>query len=292
MGWKRWTEIKGQVKIMELNKKAVYAGLALGAAIGIPLAMLSPGRASAAKKAPFYGRNYAHRGLHTPDRIVPENSLAAFRRAADGGYGIELDVRLTRDGYVVVYHDDTLSRLCGVNKRVDELSYDELRALSLCGTMQTIPLFSEVLETIGGRVPLIVELKGGGKHRRELCQKTWALLRDYKGHACVESFDPLMVAWFRFHAPSLLRGQLASPRQDYLRGGKSAPVAFLLSRTLLNFISRPQFIAYRIGKRPLTVRCAEILGAMRVGWTSHDPTAEQGRDAVIFEFYRPKIRFK
>ena len=276
---------------MNLDKRVVCAGLALGAAIGLPLAMLSPGRASAAKKAPFYGRNFAHRGLHSADKSIPENSLPAFRRAAERGYGIEMDLRLTRDGYVVVFHDDTLDRVCGVAARVDELDLAALRDLRLCGTMHTIPLFSEVLATVGGRVPLIVELKDGGR-KRELCQKTRALLREYQGQACIESFNPFIVGWFRIHAPSLLRGQLATTRQDFLRGGSSPALSFLLSHTLLNFISRPQFIAYRIGRRPLSVRLAETLGAMRVGWTAHDSTAEQGRDAVIFEYYRPKTRYK
>ena len=100
------------------------------------------------------------------------------------------------------------------------------------------------------------------------------------------------MAWFRFHAPELLRGQLASPKEDYVRDGRSGFEGVLRSNTLLNAAARPQFIAYKIGPRPLGVRVAELLGAMRVGWTAHDPSAEKGRDAVIFEFYRPALRYK
>ena len=261
------------------------------AATVMPLWLLAPGRASRRQRAPFQGRNFAHRGLHSRDRQVPENSLEAFRLAAKAGYGIELDVQLSRDGQVVVFHDDTLDRVCGVPGRVDSMSYAQLSQLRLCGTEQGIPLLSEVLATVRGRGPLIVELKSG-LHNRALCEKTYALLEDYRGEVCVESFNPFIVAWFRFHGRDLLRGQLAMPRRDYLSAGQSAFWAVMLSNTLLNFWARPQFIAYKIGRRPPTARLAELLGAMKVGWVSHEPRNEKGRDAVIFEFYKPRLRYK
>ena len=109
---------------------------------------------------------------------------------------------------------------------------------------------------------------------------------------CIESFDPRIVAWFRLHAPQLLRGQLAAPVEEYTKDGRSKVQAFILSRCLLNFLARPQFIAYKIGPRPLIVRLSELLGALKFGWTSHGQENEAGRDAVIFEFYRPRLRFK
>ncbi|MBR6381045.1 MAG: glycerophosphodiester phosphodiesterase, partial [Lachnospiraceae bacterium] len=136
--------------------------------------LLFPGHASRKKRAPFWGRNFAHRGLFLKDQSVPENSLEAFRRAVAGGYGMELDVQLSKDGQVVVFHDDTLERVCGVKKRVDALTFAELRELRLYSTEEQIPLFSEVLETVGGKTPLIVELKNGPRNR-ELCEKTCAL---------------------------------------------------------------------------------------------------------------------
>ena len=81
-------------------------------------------------------------------------------------------------------------------------------------------------------------------------------------------------------------------RQGILKDGFKLPTAFLLSHCLLNFIGRPQFIAYRIGYRPPTVRLAELFGALRFGWTSHEPRNEKGRDGVIFEFYKPRVKFK
>ena len=265
--------------------------LAAGCLLAAPFVLLAPGQAADSKKAPFLGRNYAHRGLHSEDQSIPENSMKAFALAAEAGYGMELDVQLSKDGQVVVFHDDTLDRVCGVAARVDELDYDELKALPLYGTEERMPLFSEVLALVGGRTPLIVELKNGPKND-ELCEKTYALLRTYQGAYCVESFNPFIVAWFRFHAPAVLRGQLAQLPEDFVRGGRKITESLLLGNTLLNVAARPQFIAYRIGPRPLAVRFAEALGAMRVGWTSHSRDSERGRDAVIFEYYTPDVRYQ
>ena len=101
--------------------------------LALPVFLLAPGRGGK-KTAPYLGRNFAHRGLHTQDKRVPENSLAAFALAAEAGYGMELDVQLSRDGQVVVFHDDDLRRVCGRDARVDELDLAELQTLSLCGT--------------------------------------------------------------------------------------------------------------------------------------------------------------
>ena len=102
--------------------------LACGAAaVAFPVFLVAPGRATKGQKAPFYGRNFAHRGLHSRDRKVPENSLKAFELASAAGYGMELDVQLTRDGQVVVFHDDTLGRVCGVEGRVDDYTFAELQ---------------------------------------------------------------------------------------------------------------------------------------------------------------------
>ena len=262
---------------------------AAAAAAAVPVFLLAPGHASRRQKAPFLGMNFAHRGLHSRDKSVPENSIAAFRLAARAGYGVELDVHLSRDGQVVVFHDDTLERVCGVSGRVEDYTFQELQQFRLCGTEERIPLLSDVLGVIRGRGPIILELKDG-PNNRELCRKTLGLLNGYRGSVCIESFNPLMVAWFRFHAGDIVRGQLAMPAKGY--GQMKKPIPFILSHCLMNFLARPQFIAYKIGPQPLTVRLAQWMGAMKVGWTSHEPRNEKGRDAVIFEFYTPEVSFK
>ena len=145
---------------------------------------LRPGRYGEAQKQLVYGVNHAHRGLHTKDKTVPENSLPAFRAAAEAGYGVELDIQLSRDGQVVVFHDDTLDRVCGVHGRVDEFTFEELRGMRLCGTQETIPLLTEVFEVMGGRTPMIIELKTG-RRNDELCEKGLALMRRM---CCGDSF--------------------------------------------------------------------------------------------------------
>lgn len=270
-----------------MNRKILSAGIV---AALVPVYLAAPGKASDEAKAPFFGRNFAHRGLHSRDKSVPENSPEAFRLAAEAGYGIELDVQLSKDGQVVVFHDDTLDRVCSVHARVEELTYSELRELSLCSTQETIPLFSDVLKIIGGRVPVICELKTC-RRKKELCEKTYTLISHYSGSICIESFDPFIVKWFRFHAREIFRGQLAMPAQNY--GGNMNPVmALALSRVFFNFLSRPGFIAYQLGPQPLPVRLSEMLGASRFAWTSHEPRNETENDCVIFEYYKPKQKFK
>ena len=267
--------------------KAAAPALTVAGAVAF---LVAPGRATSAQKAPFVDRNYAHRGLHRQDKSVPENSLAAFRAAVEYGYGVELDVHLSADGALVVFHDDTLERVCGVPGAIEEKSLAELRQLRLCGTEYGIPTLEEVLDVLGGRVPLILEIKRGSRNR-ELCEKTYAVLRTYAGPVCIESFDPFIVRWFRRNAPELLRGQLSLPPKDY--GDSTTKLnAFLAGNLLTNVLCRPQFIAYQIGEKPLTVRLCERMGAIRAAWTSRAWDQEDKNDMVIFEHYRPGVWFR
>lgn len=266
-------------------------GLCLFTVLGAGLFLIAPGkRAKEEDYAPFQNRNIAHRGLFKEDQSIPENSLAAFARAVEAGYGIELDVQLSRDGKVVVFHDNDLKRVCGLEQPVNALTFRQLQKLRLCGTEEKIPLFTDVLKLVKGKVPMIVELKAGGKDKL-LCGKVRAILEDYQGEYCIESFDPRIVGWFKKHMPQVVRGQLSCPA-DLCKKGTSVISAFALSHLLMNFVSRPQFIAYKVGPKPLTVQIVEKLGAKKVCWTSHDPVNEQFYDTVIFEFYQPKVWYK
>ena len=266
--------------------------IVLAALVLAVLFVVRPGRGRPAQLAPFQGWNYAHRGLHTQDKQVAENSLPAFAAAVAAGYGMELDVQLSKDGQVVVFHDDTLDRVTGVQGRVDAFTWEELQKMQLCGGAERMPLFTEVLAVVAGKTPLIVELKSGPRNR-ELCQKTLALLREYEGPFCVESFDPTVVAWFKNNAPDILRGQLADDYHSYKK--MPAPLAFALSRCLGNCLARPQFIAWGPRKKNVMVKLAEAFGPMKVFWTAHadmDTQALQAEyDGVIFEFYTPRPRY-
>ncbi|MFR8665881.1 MAG: glycerophosphodiester phosphodiesterase family protein [Ruthenibacterium sp.] len=269
--------------------------------IGVLLLLIwfcvKPGRFAAAQAAPFYGVNHAHRGLYAQDQSVPENSLPAFAAAAEKGYGMELDIQLSLDGEVVVFHDDTLARMCGIDGRVDAFPLARLREMPLAGTAERMPLLTEVFDTVAGKAPIIIELKTGPRNE-ELCRKGLALMRAYQkqygGAFCVESFDARIVAWFRKNAPDILRGQLTdSPRAL----GSGRPVLdFIAGNLLSNVIARPQFIAHGPGRKTALARFAEACGAMPVYWTARpgdDAAAlEEYYDAVIFEHYAPKPKYK
>ena len=256
------------------------------------LALIEPQKSEKDQYKKFAGVYYAHRGLYSKDQSVPENSLAAFNLACEAGYGIELDIRLTKDGRVAVFHDDSLMRACGKDATVSELSYDELSQLSLFGTEQTIPLFSKVLHTVGGRVPLIVELKTSDNNAKELCEAAWKLLENYKGIYCIESFDPRAVAWFKKYHANVYRGQLIASYKKLLKSTSRAS-AFLLSHGMTNFMGRPHFIAHSDEKKTFPVSLCEWLGARKFVWTvSHiDSDYEIENDGVIFEFCSPKPKY-
>lgn len=184
--------------------------------------------------------DFAHRGMHDHRCGLPENSMGAFKRAAELGVGIELDVRLTRDGRVVVFHDETLGRMCGKDVPISKLTYEQLKNERLLGTGYGIPLFSDVLSMVGGRVPLLIEIKSEG-FDDSICWKIAPLLDRYGGDYCVQSFNPMMLRWFSKHREDVIRGQLVTRFENgQSRHGKA--VDFLLTHMLLNWLSRPDII--------------------------------------------------
>jgi len=257
---------------------------------------IAPGRMSPeAKKTAkiFYGLNCAHRGLHTEDGRIPENSLPAFAAARQGGYGVELDVQFSKDNQVVVFHDVDLKRVCGVDANVNSLDWKELSELKLFDTEERIPLLTEVLEVLDD-TPIIVELKPSGAMNTKLCEETFKILRKQGKCWCMESFDPRIGAWFRKNAPDVLRGQLSCPPMDF--SGISKIQSILLGNLLTNFMSRPHFIAFSNTPRPLTVKLCHIMKPMKAIWTVL-PTAdiaecERENDTVIFEYYEPSPTYR
>lgn len=254
------------------------------------LILLAPGRYPKGAPEALWQARYAHRGLHDKENTLPENSLAAFAAAAEAGYGIELDINLTTDDQVVVFHDESLQRMCGVERNIADCAYAELAACRLAGTQHRIPLFTEVLELLGGRVPLIVELKST-RRNAALCEKAAALLDAYSGPYCVESFHPGIVAWFKKHRPDIVRGQLASGCRQY--GKLPAWQKLILSGLLANVAARPHFVAFRHedAHRRFKLRLYRLFGGRLVGWTVRDTDdirwCEEYFDAIIFEYFRP-----
>jgi len=242
-------------------------------------------------KENFYHFNFAHRGLHNIENGIPENSLTAFRAAVSAGYGIELDVQLSKDGQVVVFHDDDLKRVCGVDAPVDSKTFAELEELRLLETEEKIPLFTEVLAITGeGKGPLIVELKNGHRNN-ELCRKTLDILKTYKGVFCIESFNPFIVNWFRKNASDIFRGQLSASKESFKKSQPGIVAAFL-SQCLLTSVNKPDFIAYENAERPKRIRKLRDKGIMLIAWTSKVPDIDQAmNDAVIFEQYLPPVKY-
>ncbi len=251
---------------------------------------LRPGRRRAAT-AYFLDFHYAHRGLHDDD--LPENSLAAFEAACRAGYGIELDVRVSRDGVPMVFHDETLTRICGIDRKIGELTAAELEKIPLKGNpAHTIPRLSTVLSLVRGRVPLCVEIK----HEQGIsvvCPPTAALLDGYRGAYCIESFNPMAVKWFRENRPLVVRGQLSERfwKRKNMRKLPTLAVQLLVT----NFLCRPDFISFNVKhRRSLPFRLAtRLFGAAAFAWTVKTVEEEAESygyfDALIFEGIRPQV---
>lgn len=234
---------------------------------------------------------YAHRGLHDLRASIPENSLPAFRRAADLGYGAELDVRLTADGRLAVIHDSSLLRSCGIDRFVEDMTAGELSRCRLFGTEETIPYLEDVLPLFAGGPPLLIELKT--RHNASgLVQTLCAALDGHPGDFCVQSFDPRALYVLRRRRPDVIRGQLSERFRD---NSSVHPVGkFLLANLCLNFLSKPDFIAYRFtDRRALSLHlCRKIYGTREFSWTitcrKHLTAAEADRATVIFEGFLPQ----
>lgn len=213
---------------------------------------------------PLRGWDYAHRGLW--NREFPENSLPAFRNAVANGFGIEMDVHLTADEKLVVFHDDDLKRMCGDDRSISACTLAELQELRLLETEERIPTFDDFLRTVDGKVPLIVELKSDSKITR-LCELAEERLRRYPGVYCIESFDPFAVRWWRKHRPDVIRGQLSLGLVKPSKQEKKLKVRVLASM-MVNALSRPDFVAMEaVTDHSLPMRIQRRLRPWLVAWT-------------------------
>lgn len=239
-------------------------------------------------------RLYAHRGLYDNKTDAPENSMKAFKKAIDAGFGIELDVQLTKDERVVVFHDFDLKRICNVDKRVKDLTYAEISKLNILDTDCKIPLFEDVLELVDGKVPLIIEYKLPD-FKTDICEIVDGMLQYYNGSYCIESFHPMAVFWYRIKRPEVVRGILSS---DYVATGDvegASPIVMSMSKNLLfNFIIRPDFVAYdcRFFTNPSRQICKKLFKAPSVAWTIKSQKELELRqddyDVFIFEGFIPE----
>lgn len=233
---------------------------------------------------------YAHRGLH--GNGVPENSMAAFRKALDGGYGIELDIHLMKDGNLAVIHDTSLKRTAGVDVNITDLTTEDLENYRLEGTDEKIPTFDQVLKLYNGKAPLIIELKADS-NCAALTDAAVKAMEGYNGVWCMESFDPRCIQHLRKNHAQVCRGQLTF---DHFRNKDNVhPVLkFLLKHNLLNFLSLPDFVAYSFEDRmktPSNFLCRKFWKVQGVTWTIRTQadydTAKKEAWLPIFESFTP-----
>lgn len=185
---------------------------------------------------------FAHRGLFK-NTAVPENSFSAFEAAVNRGYGIELDVHISSDGVPIVIHDSSLKRICGMDEMVENLPLCDIKLLNLFGGNETVPTLHEVLKLVSGAVPLIIEIKTYKGNYKKVCRAVCDLLSEYSGKYSIESFDPLVLIWFRRHKMDVVRGILAPGAPE--NSGKLLSVALMHGAVLLlNFLTKPDFIAF------------------------------------------------
>lgn len=251
--------------------------------------LAGPGRLAPDSK--LLQTRYAHRGLHDISQGVPENSLEAFRRAANAGFGAELDVHLTRDGRLAVLHDSNLQRACGVAAAVEDLDATQLANCRLFGTDHGIPFLEDILPLFAGRAPLLIEIKTHRRNGPALAAALCQALEGQTGPFLVESFDPRALRALRKLQPDLPRGQLSKNfHKDHSCG---IFPAWLLGHLFCNFLSRPDFVAYRFADRKCwSLRlCHRLFGMGVMLWTilSQEDlqTAEAESAAGIFEGFLP-----
>ena len=237
----------------------------------------------------------AHRGLH--DAQIPENSLAAFRKAVDAGYAIELDVRLTKDKALAVLHDETTERMCGTKCVVSDKTMAELSCCRLSDSPYTIPSLNQVLEVVRGRVPLIIEMKSTGTNP-ETARVLLEALRGYRGQYAVESFNPFLLWYVKKHAPQITRGQLTGARAKERRDISYCLLCLIDRLLFVNALSRPDFIAYDeqdVGKTLFTLE-RKLFHPICAVWTIRN--ADQANkastqcDMMIFEGFDPRNDLK
>lgn len=230
----------------------------------------------------------AHRGLY--NEKYPENSIGAFKNAVNHKYSIELDVQFTKDKKIVVFHDSNLYRMTKDERNIYDIDYEELKKLRLLNSDEKIPTIEEVLKTVGGKVGIAIEIKNS-KDIFDLCEGVHNIVENYNGKFSIQSFNPFVLIWYKNNANHILRGQIAGlPRYSYrtLNWCKK----FALKNMILNFKTKPDYIAYSIrGIDKPRIACLRNKGMPIISWTIKNKSdmiyAYKYSDNIIFEGFYP-----
>lgn len=244
-------------------------------------------------------RPIAHRGLHKAADGLIENSLGAARAAIAAGYGIECDVQATRDGYLVVFHDDTLGRLTAHDGSVGDLDARTLTKIGLKGSDETIPTFADFLATVAGRAPLVVEIKSNFDGDLTAAKRAAELLAIYQGPVVIESFDPEPMAFLRDNAEALgiaqiplgIVGEATYGEEDW------AILSPTQREEMTHFLhyprTRPDFISWNVADLPHAIPflAREALSIPVTTWTVRSgeqaTAAARWWDQIVFENFLP-----
>ena len=242
-----------------------------------------------ARKTLWLKGYFAHRGLYTKDQVISENSMGAFKNAIEKGYGIELDVQLSKDGIVYVFHDDDLKRMTGFEGILEDKNSFDLDQLRLIGSGESIPRLSSVLDLIHGQVPVLIELKTS-QRKKESVIEVIKVMTHYNGHYACCSFDPIMLGLIKKLAPSQLRGL----NMEYALDKKhlSLLTRIVLQFALLNFINKPDYLSVDHEHIPFVYKLWRQFGAFGMMWAVPTQSAEEKIksqcETIIFDGYIPR----
>ncbi len=235
----------------------------------------------------------AHRGFYNDE--APENTLGAFKRAIEHNYAIECDIRQLADGTLVIFHDETLSRVCGVDGYIEKFTLEEISKFRIKNTNYKIPTLKEMLELVNGQVPILFEIKNFNRKKvGEIESKLCEELLNYKGKYAVESFNPFVIEWFKKNHPEIVRGILSSSfKGDENNTFKTSfIVRYVLSHLKLNKKIEPDFIAYRWNNLPNRF-VKKNKNIPVIAWTIRSQEEYlkivKYADNIIFEGFEPQI---
>ena len=241
-------------------------------------------------------RPIAHRGLHDAANGVIENTASAFSAAIAGGYGIETDLQISRDGEVMVYHDDALGRLTEGSRRLAEMDAAEIQQARFKATSDRILTLGEFCALVGGRAPILLELKSRFDGDARLADRVAAVLAGYSGPAAAMSFDPAVVEALRHKAPALTRGIVAVRHYSHHDwDGLSTSQKRQMGLLLHAGCTRPHFIAYGVKDLPAAppLIARYLFGLPLLAWTvrtdEERARADRWADQMIFEGFKPAI---
>ena len=209
----------------------------------------------------------AHRGFFDNKNGIPENSMLAFAKAMENNYTIELDIHLLKDNKIIVFHDDNLKRMTGMDKLVKDCTYKEIENLHLLNTNEKIPLLEDVLKLVNGKVTILIELKYDVKNGL-LEKEMMKLLVNYAGKYAVQSFSPLTIYWFKKNEPEVVRGQLSC---SFSKSQMSKLKKYCMANMLFNLFTKPDFVSYDIKS---AYRIADKIKPKKLllGWTVRNKT--------------------